>query len=306
MAVFCNQATISYGGTVRQSNVACGEIVETVSMTKTALIGTYGSGSVLTYIVNVNNGGDSHLLNLAFDDDLGTYSDGQASYTPLTYVDGSMKVFTDGIEQPVPAVTADPELHAEGIDIPSGGSVTLIYAARVNEYAPLGEDAEGAAQTIVNTASVRGGGIAEAVTATATVTADVGPDLTVAKNVCPSSVTENSRVTYTFVISNTGRATEEEDNVILSDVFSPVLADLTVTLNGQILTEGEGYTYDEGSGEFATTPGTLTVPGAEYVQNEETGVWSTDPGTAALTISGYIGAVPETPEPDVPAEKKKK
>ena len=43
MAVFCNQATISYGGVVRQSNVACGELVETVRMTKTALIGTYVS-----------------------------------------------------------------------------------------------------------------------------------------------------------------------------------------------------------------------------------------------------------------------
>ena len=33
MAVFCNQATIRYGGVVRQSNITCGEIVETVRTT---------------------------------------------------------------------------------------------------------------------------------------------------------------------------------------------------------------------------------------------------------------------------------
>ena len=150
MAVFCNQATISFGGVVRQSNIACGEIVETVRMTKTALIGTYDAGSVMTYIVNVTNDGETPLSNVTFTDDLGQYDMGQASYTPRTYVDGSLKVFADGEEMPAPAVTADPGLTAEGIDVPAGGSVTLIYAARVNEFAPLGEDEEGNAETIVN------------------------------------------------------------------------------------------------------------------------------------------------------------
>ena len=300
MAVFCNQATISYGGVVRQSNIACGEIVETVRMTKTALIGTYDMGSVLTYIVNVTNEGDAPLSNLTFTDDLGQYDMGQASYTPLTYVDGSMKVFSDGVEMPAPAVTADPGLTAEGIDLPPNGAVTLIYAARVNEYAPLGEDEEGAVNSIVNTASVTGAGLAQAVTASATVLADVGPDLTVAKSVCPGTVTENSRVTYTFVIANTGRETQAEDGVVLSDTFNPVLTDLSVTLNGQVLAEGTGYTYDETTGVFATADGVITVPGAVYTQDEATGVWTTEPGTVTLTISGYLGAVPDQPEEEIP------
>ena len=309
MAVFCNQATIRYGGVVRQSNITCGEIVETVRMTKTALIGTYDAGSVMTYIVNVTNDGETPLSNVTFTDDLGQYDMGQASYTPLTYVDGSLKVFADGAEMPAPAVTADPGLTAEGIDVPAGGSVTLIYAARVNEYAPLGEDEEGNAETIVNTAAVTGAGIARAVTASATVEADVTPDLTVAKSVCPGTVTENTRVTYTFVIANTGRETGEGDNVILSDTFSPVLTDLTVTLNGQVLAEGTGYTYDGTTGEFATAEGVITVPGAVYTQNGETGVWTTEPGTVTLTISGYLGAVPDQPdeeEPPVERNERKK
>ena len=87
---------------------------------------------------------------------------------------------------------------------------------------------------------------------------------------------------------------------MLSDTFSPVLTDLTVTLNGQVLAEGTGYTYDETDGEFATAEGVIAVPGAVYTQNEETGVWTTEPGTVTLTISGYLGAVPDQPEEEIP------
>ena len=305
MAVFCNQAAIRYGTTVRQSNIACGEIVETVRMTKTALIDTYDAGSVLTYIVNIANDGETPLSNLTFTDDLGAYSEGSVTYTPLSYVDGSMKVFADGTEQPAPVVTGETDLTAEGIDVPANGSTTLIYAARVNEYAPLGEDEEGDAETIVNTASLTGVGIAQAVTASATVSADVTPDLTIAKSICPSAVTENSRVTYTFVIANTGGETAEEDGVVLTDTFNPVLTDLAVTMNGQVLAEGTGYTYDETTGEFATADGAITVPGAVYTQDEETGVWTTEPGTVTLTISGYLGAVTGNPEPPIERNAKK-
>ena len=306
MAVFCNQAAIRYGTTVRQSNIACGEIVETVRMTKTALIGTYDAGAVLTYIVNVTNDGDSPLSNLTFTDDLGEYSDGDVAYTPLTYVEGSFKVFADGAEMPAPVVTGGNGLTAEGIDVPANGSATLIYAARVNEYAPLGPDEEGEAETIVNTASLTGIGIAQAVTASATVSADISPDLTIAKSVCPSAVTENSRVTYTFVIANTGRGTTEEDGVVLTDTFNPVLTDLSVSVNGQMLAEGTGYTYDQTSGEFATADGVITVPGAVYSQDEATGVWSTEPGTVIVTISGYLGALTPDPAPNPPIEKNAK
>ena len=55
MAVFYNQATISYGGTVRQSNIASGEILDAVSVTKSSLIGTYAQGDTLTYVVNIVN-----------------------------------------------------------------------------------------------------------------------------------------------------------------------------------------------------------------------------------------------------------
>lgn len=47
---------------------------------------------------------------------------------------------------------------------------------------------------------------------------------------------------------------------MLTDVFDPILRDLTVTLNGTALTEGTQYAYNQATGAFATTVGVLTVP----------------------------------------------
>ena len=92
---------------------------------------------------------------------------------------------------------------------------------------------------------------------------------------------------------------------MLTDTFNPVLTDLAVTMNGQVLAEGTGYTYDETTGEFATADGAITVPGAVYTQDEATGVWTTEPGTVTLTISGYLGALTEEPEPPIERNAKK-
>ena len=291
MAVFYNQATISYGGTVRQSNIASGEILDAVSVTKSALIGTYAQGETLTYVVNIVNESGAPMTGLTLTDDLGAYEAGGQTVVPLTYVTGSLRVYSDGVEQPRPAVTEEPALTAEGIDLPADGAVTVVYAVKANEFAPLGTDPEtGAPRSIVNTVSVTGGAIADAVTAQATVTAQDGPDLTVQKSITPTSVTENSRVTYGFEISNAGRETEPGDNVVLSDIFDPILTDLTVTLNGAVLTPGTDYAYDAATGTFSTNAGTLTVPGAAFSQDPATGVWTADPGTAVLEVTGTIGA----------------
>ena len=41
MAIFTNQATLSYNNTVTTSNITTGELLEVLSVTKTALSGTY-------------------------------------------------------------------------------------------------------------------------------------------------------------------------------------------------------------------------------------------------------------------------
>ena len=287
MATFQNQATITFGGVTRASNITVGEIVDAVSIVKTATPGTYAQGSRITYVVNIQNTGDTPLTGLTVTDDLGAYeADGdtteKVTVLPLTYVDGSALLFTDGVEGPAPEVTAGGTLTFEGIDVPANGVTTLVYLADANEYAPLGEGGQ-----IENTATVTGAGVTGEVSDSAVVTAETAADLSIVKSVSPTVVTENSRVTYTFEVENTGAATTEEDGVVIRDTFSPILTDLVVTLDGVTLTPDQ-YTYDETTGEFATGDGVLSIPGATYAQDPATGVWTADPGTATLTVSGII------------------
>ena len=67
-----------------------------------------------------------------------------------------------------------------------------------------------------------------------------------------------------------------------------MLSNITVELDGVVLTEGTGYTYNETTGKFATTNGTITVTAATFTQNPTTGVVTTTPGVAVLTITGTV------------------
>ena len=286
MATFQNQAAITWGGTTRLSNITTGQIVDVVNANKTPVVETYATGDTLTYVVNINNTGDSALSGLTVTDDLGAYEAGDPAQTltPLTYVEDSLLYFINGVPQPTPTVTADPALTVTDISVPAEGTATLVYQAAANEFAPLGCDGE-----IVNTATVSGEGLCEDVVTDATVSAICGVDLSILKSVSPETVTCGERVTYSFLIENDGgEAADAETGAVVTDSFDPILSDVVVTLGGVTLTEGTGYTYDEATGEFATIPGVLTVPAATYEQDPATGAWTTIPGTVTLTVAGNI------------------
>ena len=108
------------------------------------------------------------------------------------------------------------------------------------------------------------------------------------ESVAPRQVAENGQITYTFDIQNlSNTAATADDNVQITDTFQPVLSNITVTYNGAIL-PAASYTYNETTGEFATTAGALTVPAAVFTQNDTTGAWSNVPGSAVLTVTGTI------------------
>ena len=286
MAIFQNQAAITWGGTTRLSNITTGQIVDVVNANKTAVVDTYATGDTLTYVVNINNTGDTALTGLTVTDDLGGYEAGDpaATVVPLTYAEDSLLFFIDGVPQPTPTVTADAGLTVTGITVPAEGTATLVYQATANEYAPLGCGGE-----IVNTVTISGDGLCEDVEASATVAAVCGVDLAIMKSVSPDTVTCGERVTYTFVIENEGgEAADAEVGAVVTDTFDPILTDVVVTLGGVTLTEGTDYTYDETTGEFATVAGVVSVPAATYEQDPETGVWSTVPGSVTLTVMGNI------------------
>ena len=284
MAIFSNQATLSYNGNSTNSNIAYGEILDVLVATKTAVEGSYTPGQIVTYAVTLRNTGSGALTGLTVTDDLGGYDFGGATVYPLTYVDGSATLFTNGVPQAAPAVTAGPPLVFTGITVPAGGDVVLVYQARANAYA---DPAVGG--TIDNTVTVTGDGLSAPITATETVPAAAEPVLTISKSITPAQVVDNEQVTYTFVIQNSGNeAVVATDNAAVTDTFDPILTALTVTFDGVTWTEGVQYNYDEATGLFTTVPGQILVPAATYAQDPVTGAYTATPGIATLVVTGTI------------------
>ena len=282
MAIFTNQAVLSYRNGSVSSNVVTGELVQVLSATKNALLDNYVAGDVVTYVVTLFNAGTAPLNNVTVTDDLGAYPFGTGEVTPLTYVTGSVAYYLDGVLQPQPAVSTTPELTFSGITVPAGDNALIIYQARVNDFAPLGVDGE-----ITNTATATSG--TENVTASETITASLAPMLTITKGIEPATVTENGQLTYTFIIQNYGNtAAIATDDLVITDNFDPILENITASYNGMLWSEGADYTYDQATGLFRTVEGSITVPAATYTQDPVTGEWNVTPGTAVVTVNGTV------------------
>lgn len=284
MAVFFNQATLTYNGGTANSNIVSGEIVEVITAAKTATPSSYRAGDVITYIVTLTNSGAVAVNGLTVTDNLGAYTQGGLNLVPLDYIDGTARYFAGGILQADPTVNDGPPLVISGINVPAGDNAVIVYQARANAFAPLGTESG-----ITNTVSVTGAGIVNPITASATINSTDGAELSITKSVSPSTVSENGQLTYTFVIENRGNtAAVATDNLVVSDTFNPILSNLTVSLDGTVLVLGTDYTYNETTGEFETTQSRITVPAATYTQDPTTGAITVTPGSTTLTVSGTI------------------
>lgn len=283
MARFTNYATLSYSGGTVDSNTVVGELIEVLSASKTAVSGDYNAGDDVTYVISLVNSGSSELSGLTVTDDLGGYTFNGATVYPLEYKTGTLKYYINGVLQAAPTAISAPPLAISGISVPAGGNAILVYEATVTGYAPLGADAG-----VTNTATVTGGGLSTAVTASETVNAENRADLNISKSVTPVSVLENGELTYTFIIENYGNTdATATDDIVMTDTFTPILSGISVTYNGAAWTAGTNYTYDENTGAFASVAGQITVPAATYAQNAD-GTWSVTPGIATITISGSL------------------
>ncbi len=284
MAIFSNQATLTYNGTSTNSNIAYGEILDVLETTKTAVEGTYTPGTLVTYVVTLRNTGNATLNDLTVTDDLGGYDFNGETVYPLTYEDGSAILFIDGVPQATPTVTAGPPLVISGISIPGDSDAVLVYQARANSFADPTADG-----SIDNTVTVTGDGLNTPATATETVDAASAPLLTISKSITPAQVVDNDRVTYTFVIQNSSNeAVVATDDATITDLFDPILTSLVVTFNGETWTQGVQYNYNEATGLFTTVPGRILVPAATYTQDPVTGAYTVTPGIATLVVTGTI------------------
>ncbi len=283
MARFTNQAQLRYGNSVANSNIAVGEILEVLSVTKTAVRKNYTTDDTVTYVISIVNSGSTAITGLTLSDDLGAYTFNTGTLTPLGYVDGTIRYYTNGTLQTAPTVTAGPPLTVTGISVPAGGNATIVYEAALNEFAPQGLEAG-----ITNTVTVSGTGITP-ITAEETVNALAAPRLTITKSVSPVPVTENGTLTYTFTIQNYGSVAATADTgVVITDTFDPILRNLIASYNNAAWTETTDYTYSETTGLFSSVAGKITVPAATYTQDATTGAWVVDPGVGTLVITGTV------------------
>ena len=284
MAIFTNQATLTYNGSSTNSNIAYGEILDVLVATKTAVEGSYAPGQIVTYVVTLRNTGNASLTGLVVTDNLGGYDFNGATVYPLTYEDGSVALFTNGVPQAAPTVTAGPPLVFSNITVPAGGDTVIVYQAQANAFANPAANGR-----IDNTVTVTGDGLSAPITATESVVANAAPLLTISKSITPSQVVDNDRVTYTFVIQNSGnQAVVATDDAAITDTFDPILTALAVTFDGTAWTQGVQYNYNEATGLFTTVPGQILVPAATYAQDPVTGAYTATPGIATLVVTGTI------------------
>lgn len=285
MATFTNQATLTYNGQTVNSNTVTGQMISPLTMTKTALDDVYATGDTITYVVSLVNDGSTTYDDLTLTDNLGSSEVGgeEMSY-PLSYVPNSIRYFINGVLQSAPTVSPEEPLTVTGISVPAGGNTMLIYETEVTAAAPLT-----AGSVITNTVTLTGDELSCTLEAEATVRVECGPELRIVKSLFPAVVPENGQLTYSFLIQNYGNEAAEEDaGVSVSDLFDPILEDITVELDGQPLCVNTDYTYNQTTGQFNTVPGMITVPAATYAQDTATGDWIVTPGEVTLTVQGTV------------------
>lgn len=285
MATFTNQATLTYNGNTSTSNIVTGEITEILAVTKTTLNDCYYTDICgIAYVVTLTNSGATAITNVIIDDNLGAYTFGTQTLVPLTYETDSVKYFVNGILQAPPTATITDGVEFSGITLPANSNAMLIYKANANEFAPLS-----AQSTITNEVTVTGDGILNAVSATETIGVCESPHLEITKALSPSVVSDNGQITYTLTILNYGNTpAEATDNVIITDNFTPILNNISVSYNGSVWTSPANYTYNTSTGEFATVAGQITLPPATITTDPVTGATTVTPSTATITITGTV------------------
>lgn len=284
MANFNNQASLYFGGGVTSSNITEGEVITRVSLTKTAVTTDYSAGDNIVYAINLVNVDNTDKTGITITDNLGAFTPISTEVIPLDYVVGSILYYQNGVLQPAPTVNAGPPLTISGITIPAHGNVTILYEVRANVYAPRELN-----DSIINVVNAEGEGLCDELIATSEVPTRDESILTIAKAICPDTITCGEEVTYTFIIQNHGNLpVATTDGAIVTDVFNPILSSITVKIDGTTVAENVAYTYDELTGQFSTISGAIVVPAATFTRDPITGIITTTPGVTVLTVTGTI------------------
>jgi uncharacterized repeat protein (TIGR01451 family) len=280
-----NQASIAFQYGVSTgtavSNVATATLLDPLAAEKRALSETYRAGDTVTYVLSVQNNGTATLSGVTLADDLGTYTVGGATVTPLTYL-GDAALYVNGLfVREIVGAVGDSGVIFTIDSLAPDSNANIVYNALVNGFAPLTEGS-----TITNTVSVRATGIVTPVTADETITVEDYADVRIQKDMSPDPVSDGDMLTYTFIITNYGNT--DATNVVLTDAFDPAPGDITVSVEGDVI-PSEDYTYAGGVLTLPTGGGTmLAVPAATVTTDPTTGEVTLVPGTLVITVMGTI------------------
>lgn len=184
MATFYNQATLSYNGNVKSSNITTGNIIEVLSADKNAVSGKYSVDNDVVYVISIVNNGNTAYNDIKITDNLGSYTPSEMSpaVVPLTYVPDSVNLYVNGVKQSAPTVSATNPIIIENISVPANSDAVLIYSAKPNQFAPL--DTNG---SITNNAVISGSNFAD-IPVSETITPNNSADLTISKSLTPIEV----------------------------------------------------------------------------------------------------------------------
>lgn len=280
-----NQASIAFNyGTssgTAVSNVATATLLDPLAADKRALGETYRGGDTVTYVLSVQNNGTATLSGVILVDDLGSYTVGGETVTPLTYTNQAV-LFVDGLfVREITGTLGENNVTFTIDSLAPDSNANIIYNAVVNEFAPLT-----AGSTITNTVSVRAAGIVTPIMASETITVQEYADVRIEKDMRPDPVSDGDMLTYTFTITNYGNTDATE--VVLTDTFNPAPSNITVSVAGDVVPP-EDYTYTGGVLTLPTGEGmSLTVPAATVITDPTTGEVGVVPGTLVITVMGTL------------------
>ncbi len=283
------QITFNYGnvtGASASSNLATTTLQGPLTVTKNSLNGFYSAEDELTYIITLENTGNTTIENVIVTDDLGKFTPPAMTQpvTPLTYV-GPAQLYVNGVltNQLSVEITGTGELQFNIPSLPGNSNAIIVYIVEVNEFAPLSVEFG----SITNDVIADADGLCESGEDSSTINILSAADVRLIKQMSPDPVVCGEQITYTISIYNYGNIAAT--NVQLTDIFTPAPTDIAVYINGALLTDN--YTYNEATGLLTiptTTDDSVTIPAATYTRDTQTGVVSTQPGLVTVIITGTI------------------
>lgn len=283
------QLTYNYGdvtGASASSNLAITTLQGPLTVSKNSLNTSYSLGDELTYIITLENTGATAISNVTVTDNLGKFTPPGMTKTviPLNYV-GPAQLYINGVlsDQLDVSINEIGELVFLIPSLPGNSNAIIVYIVEVNEFAPLSvEDG-----VITNTVVADANGLCESDEDTNTISVLEAADIRLIKQMSPDPVVCGGQITYTINIYNYGNVAAT--GVQLTDVFTPAPTDISVYVNGSLLTGG--YSYNERTGRLIlpTTPdASSTIPAATYTRDTNTGIVTVQPGTVSVVITGTI------------------